>query len=166
MILRASLGATHSITWSLGTSETLTVGVGDTINFNWNDTLTHNVQWSPPLFQSTINADAPHVETYTIPSDASGQFYTIVCGIHPSMQLSLTVQNGDTPAPTALPTIKVVTATAESEGMSTVAIAGVIVASIGLICVIGVIGWSYIRYKRRAQPMKIEASSSYRMSNF
>ena len=166
MILRASLGATHSINWAIGTSETLTVGVGDTINFNWNDTFSHNVQWSPPLFQTTNNEQAPHMETYTIPADASGQFYTVICGIHPSMQLSLTVLNGDTAVPTAAPTIKVVTATTESEGMTTVAIFGVIVASIGLICTLGVIGWSYIRYKRRAQPMKIEASSSYRMSKF
>lgn len=162
MILRASLGATHSITWALGTSETLTAEVGDTVNFIWNDTITHNVQWSPPLFLQRNNAEAPHVETYTIPPDASGQIYTVICGIHPSMQLTMTVRA----APTATPTIKVVTATTESEGMTTVVILGVIVASIGLICTLGVIGWSYIRYKRRAQPMKIEASSSYRMSNF
>ena len=218
----AALGVTNDVTWALGTSETLTAEVGDVINFNWNQAIIHNVRWSPALFvQSTNNADATHVETYTIPAGASGQFYTIICGIHPSMQLLLTVAGDDgtagptvsptnfptdsptrsptrspigtnethaptgsptlspsdsptsspTGTPTALPTVQVVTVTSESEGMTTVVIVGIIIASIGLIGAVGVGGWSYLRYKRgtaRTQPMQIEASSTarYRMSNF
>lgn len=188
-LVGAALGVTHDVTWALGTSETLTAEVGDVINFNWNQAIIHNVRWSPALFvQSTNNADATHVETYTIPASASGQFYTIICGIHPSMQLLLTVAGDDgtagptvsptnfptsspTGSPTALPTVQVVTVTSESEGMTTVVIVGIIIASIGLIGAVGVGGWSYLRYKRstaRTQPMQIEASSTarYRMSNF
>lgn len=215
-LVGAALGVTHNVTWALGTSETLTAEVGDVINFNWNQAIIHNVRWSPALFvQSTNNTNATHVEIFTIPASASGQFYTITCGVHPSMQLLLTVQNDGTAGPTvsptnfptvsptrapigsnetrgptisptlapsdlptssptgtptALPTVQVVTVTSVSEGMTTIVIVGIIIASIGLIGAVGVGGWSYLRYKRRTartQPMQIEASSTrYRMSNF
>lgn len=205
--------ATHDVTWSLGTSQSLTVEVGDVINFNWNQAVNHNVQWNPALFvQSTNSNDPAHVETYVIPQSAQGVFYTVICGIHPSMQLLLTVQGDDSAAPSAapsasptrspigtnethapsaaptdvpsvsptvspsdsptpFPTIQIVTRTTKTDGMTTVVVVGIIIASIGMIGALGVGGWSYLRYKRcaaKTKPMKIEASSTarYRMSNF
>lgn len=96
--------ATHNVTWSLGTSQSLIAEVGDIINFNWNQAVSHNVQWNPALFVQSTNSDDPaHVETYVIPQSAQGVFYTVICGIHPSMQLLLTVQGDDTSAPSSSP---------------------------------------------------------------
>jgi hypothetical protein len=107
MLPALSLGATFDVNWVLGVSETLDVAVGDTINFNWGQTISHNVDWTPVLFPTSgTTSDSSNVETYTVPSSAAGNDYLVICTIHPSMQVNVRVQSDEnsTSAPTDFPT--------------------------------------------------------------
>lgn len=159
-----SMGATFDIDWVLGVSETLEVGVGDTIKFNWGQSISHNVNWSPPLFPtSETTNDLNHVETYVVPRLASGNDYIVICNFHPTMRVIVRVGSDEniTSAPTKNPTsFPTVVSTGGVDEMTTIANFGIIIASVVTIVAVGIYVWSYWIYTKNPvnRPMKIKTS--------
>jgi len=114
---RSSFAANQTVPWSVPTTSSVTIAVGDTVTWDWADGLPHSVSSvaGPVTFDSTVLTGSD--KTFAFTFDQAGT-YTYRCNIHPSgMTGTVVVEAAQstataTASPTATATTPAPTATA------------------------------------------------------